>query len=197
MKIKNIMIITLLIMFTATYITRVFWINKNAIYADTLKYQKGDIVDFENDYVDCIEECKPGYAIQVLGYDIIDTKSFYKKYNLSNDEEINTTYTPYYCLVKVKFYNNDSDLGEMGGISLYELALVGDDFLSQISENIFCTMYPDMPGMNFSLQKGTCMEFELPYPIDVVTGKDKDYLLNNSPYIEISEYPTRKLVGTR
>ena len=74
------------------------------------------------------------------------------------------------------------------------MALVGDDYLSQISENVFCTMYPDMPGMNFSLQKGTSMEFELPYPLDVVTGKDKDDLNKKSPYIEISEFPNRKLI---
>lgn len=194
MKSKKRIILIIVLILSVLYVARIFVINKNAVCAETLEYKKGEIVDFGNDYIDSIDDSKPGYAVQVLGYRIVDTKTFYEEFNLSNGEDVDTSYIPYYCLVKVKFYNKDSTLGENGGISLYQMALVGDDYLSQISENVFCTMYPDMPGMNFSLQKGTSMEFELPYPLDVVTGKDKDDLNKKSPYIEISEFPNRKLI---
>ena len=33
-------------------------------------------------------------------------------------------------------------------------SLMGDNYMALVSENVFCTMYPDMPGTSFSLRKG-------------------------------------------
>lgn len=194
MKTKRRIILITAITLTVAYTVGVFLVNKNALQAKDIVYQKGEVVDFGNDYVDSYEDAKPGYAIAVLGYELIDTQTFYREYHLSDEENLDTSFTPYYCLVKVRFYNKDSDLGENGGISLAQLPLVGDDYLCQVSENVFCAMYPDMPGMNFSLRKGTSMVFDLPYPLDVVTGKTREDLIKKSPWIEISEYPNRKRI---
>ncbi len=126
----------LLILYTA----RVIVVNKNADRVPVYIYDVGETVDFGNDYVDTVEECIDGYAVQVLGYEVVD------------------------------------------------------NYMALVSENVFCTMYPDMPGTSFSLRKGTSMEFELPYPITRTEGCTKEDMQKKAPMLEISEFPNRKLL---
>lgn len=109
-------------------------------------------------------------------------------------DEATVKNTPFYCLLKVRIYNKDCDLGEEGGLMLDRYSLMGDNYMTLVSENIFCTMYPDMPGTSFSLRKGTSMEFELPYPITRTEGCTKEDMQKNAPMLEISEFPNRKLL---
>ena len=148
-----------------TYIIRVVVVNKDAERTPVVTYNVGEVVDFGTDYIDNADEAIPGYAIQVLGYELVDTKELYDRYNMGEVEEYALKNTPFYCLLKVRFYNDDCDMGEQGGLMLSRYSLVGDNYMSMVSENVFCTMYPDMPGISFSLRKGTSMELELPYPI--------------------------------
>jgi len=117
----------------------------------------GETVDFGNDYVDTVEECIDGYAVQVLGYEVVDTRELYERYNMGQADEATVKNTPFYCLLKVRIYNKDCDLGEEGGLMLDRYSLMGDNYMALVSENVFCTMYPDMPGTSFSLRKGTSM----------------------------------------
>ena len=66
--------------------------------------------------------------------------------------------------------------------------------MSMVSENVFCTMYPDMPGISFSLRQGTSMELELPYPITRNEGCTKSDMEIKAPMLEISEFPNRKVL---
>lgn len=150
----------LLILYTA----RVIVVNKNADRVPVYIYDVGETVDFGNDYVDTVEECIDGYAVQVLGYEVVDTRELYERYNMGQADEATVKNTPFYCLLKVRIYNKDCDLGEEGGLMLDRYSLTSDNYMALVSENVFCTMYPDMPGTSFSLRKGTSMEFELPYP---------------------------------
>ncbi len=151
----------LLILYTA----RVIVVNKNADRVPVYIYGVGETVDFGNDYVDTVEECIDGYAVQVLGYEVVDTRELYERYNMGQADEATVKNTPFYCLLKVRIY-----------------------------ENVFCTMYPDMPGTSFSLRKGTSMEFELPYPITRTEGCTKEDMQKKAPMLEISEFPNRKLL---
>lgn len=176
------------------YVLRVVSINRNAQKTETYTYELGEIVDFENDYVDGMEECIPGYAVQVLGYELVDTRELYQRYHIGEVDDYTLTNTPFYCLLKVRFYNNDSDLGEQGGLMLSRYSLMGDNWMTMISENMFCTMYPDMPGISFSLREGTAMELELPYPITRNEGCTKEDMKIHPPMLEITEYPNRKVL---
>jgi len=180
----------LLILYTA----RVIVVNKNADRVPVYIYDVGETVDFGNDYVDTVEECIDGYAVQVLGYEVVDTRELYERYNMGQADEATVKNTPFYCLLKVRIYNKDCDLGEEGGLMLDRYSLMGDNYMALVSENVFCTMYPDMPGTSFSLRKGTSMEFELPYPITRTEGCTKEDMQKNAPMLEISEFPNRKLL---
>lgn len=180
----------LLILYTA----RVIVVNKNADRVPVYIYDVGETVDFRNDYVDTVEECIDGYAVQVLGYEVVDTRELYERYNMGQADEATVKNTPFYCLLKVRIYNKDCDLGEEGGLMLDRYSLMGDNYMALVSENVFCTMYPDMPGTSFSLRKGTSMEFELPYPITGTEGCTKEDMQKKAPMLEISEFPNRKLL---
>lgn len=180
----------LLILYTA----RVIIVNKNADKVPTYIYDVGETVDFGNDYVDTVEECIDGYAVQVLGYEVVDTKELYERYNMGQADEATVKNTPFYCLLKVRIYNKNCDLGEEGGLMLDRYSLTGDNYMALVSENVFCTMYPDMPGTSFSLRKGTSTEFELPYPITRTEGCAKEDMQEKAPMLEISEFPNRKLL---
>ena len=97
-------------------------------------------------------------------------------------------------IVVNKNADKDCDLGEEGGLMLDRYSLMGDNYMALVSENVFCTMYPDMPGTSFSLRKGTSMEFELPYPITRTEGCTKEDMQKKAPMLEISEFPNRKLL---
>ena len=180
----------LLILYTA----RVIVVNKNADRVPVYIYDVGETVDFGNDYVDTVEECIDGYAVQVLGYEVVDTRELYERYNMGQADEATVKNTPFYCLLKVRIYNKDCDLGEEGGLMLDRYSLMGDNYMALVSENVFCTMYPDMPGTSFSLRKGTSMEFELPYPNTRTEGCTKEDMQKKAPMLEISEFPNRKLL---
>lgn len=178
----------LLILYTA----RVIVVNKNADRVPVYIYDVGETVDFGNDYVDTVEECIDGYAVQVLGYEVVDTRELYERYNMGQADEATVKNTPFYCLLKVRIYNKDCDLGEEGGLMLDRYSLMGDNYMALVSENVFCTMYPDMPGTSFSLRKGTSMEFELPFTR--TEGCTKEDMQKKAPMLEISEFPNRKLL---
>ena len=53
-------------------------------------------------------------AVQVLGYEVVDTRELYERYNMGQADEATVKNTPFYCLLKVRIYNKDCDLGEEG-----------------------------------------------------------------------------------
>lgn len=128
----------LLILYTA----RVIVVNKNADRVPVYIYDVGETVDFRNDYVDTVEECIDGYAVQVLGYEVVDTRELYERYNMGQADEATVKNTPFYCLLKVRIYNKDCDLGEEGGLMLDRYSLMGDNYMALVSENVFaqCTL---------------------------------------------------------
>ena len=116
----------LLILYTA----RVIVVNKNADRVPVYIYDVGETVDFGNDYVDTVEECIDGYAVQVLGYEVVDTRELYERYNMGQADEATVKNTPFYCLLKVRIYNKDCDLGEEGGLMLDRYSLMSLIFLN-------------------------------------------------------------------
>ena len=194
MWVRNRVLLVCGLIFLVLFTVRVIVVNKNADKVPTYIYDVGETVDFGNDYVDTVEECIDGYAVQVLGYEVVDTKELYERYNMGQADEATVKNTPFYCLLKVRIYNKDCDLGEEGGLMLDRYSLTGDNYMALVSENVFCTMYPDMPGIAFSLRKGTSMEFELHYPITRTEGCTKEDMQKNAPMLEISEFPNRKLL---
>lgn len=37
--------------------------------------------------MDTVEECIDGYAVQVLGYEVVDTRELYERYNIGQADE--------------------------------------------------------------------------------------------------------------
>jgi hypothetical protein len=138
---------------------------------------------------------RPNLEDEHLSKETRDSLAYlYERYNMGQADEATVKNTPFYCLLKVRIYNKDCDLGEEGGLMLDRYSLMGDNYMALVSENVFCTMYPDMPGTSFSLRKGTSMEFELPYPITRTEGCTKEDMQKKAPMLEISEFPNRKLL---
>ena len=76
------------------------WLIKNADKVPVYIYDVGETVDFGNDYVDTVEECIDGYAVQVLGYEVVDTRELYERYNMGQADE--ATVKKYSILLSVK-----------------------------------------------------------------------------------------------
>mgnify|MGYP000593604540 FL=1 len=101
---KRVTIFILLSAIIIAYIVRVTVVNKNAERTPVVTYNVGEVVDFGTDYIDTADEAIPGYAIQVLGYELVDTKELYDRYNMGEVEEYALKNTPFYCLLKIRFY---------------------------------------------------------------------------------------------
>ena len=52
----------MIFLLTAVYAARVAAVNMNAVRVPTYTYEKGEVVDFGQDYIDSIDDCSPGYA---------------------------------------------------------------------------------------------------------------------------------------
>lgn len=92
---KRVTIFILLSAIIIAYIVRVTVVNKNAERTPVVTYNVGEVVDFGTDYIDTADEAIPGYAIQVLGYELVDTKELYDRYNMGEVEEYALKNTPF------------------------------------------------------------------------------------------------------
>lgn len=84
---KRALIFIILSIIAITYIIRVVVVNKDAERTPVVIYNVGEVVDFGTDYIDTADEAIPGYAVQVLGYELVDTKELYDRYNMGEVEE--------------------------------------------------------------------------------------------------------------
>ncbi|HIT90007.1 MAG TPA: DUF5028 domain-containing protein [Candidatus Merdenecus merdavium] len=193
MRKKLILMISVLVMIIL--VVRIYIVNKDVKKPLEIVYEKGEVVPFDGDFTESSEDRIEGYTIQVLDSELLTLEEFYEKFDPER-ELADDGYTEFYYIVKVVVGNESNDQGEMKGIFLDLFPLVGIEYLSLIDNMAFEKMNPDMPATSFALRKGTTKEMLIPYSFNPEVTLDREEIIKNPPMLQITEYPTRKLIKT-
>ncbi len=77
--------VPLIVVFAALYSFRVWYVNSNAAQVYEKKYEIGDWVPLEGDYIATKEENTDGYSIQLSEVEVLSYENFMARYNKSTD----------------------------------------------------------------------------------------------------------------
>lgn len=175
---------------------RIRWVNQNVDLPVTKEYRMGEKVAFGNDFTYSPADAAAGYTIQVLDYECMGVDDFIAKYRLTGEESVikEDKHTRYYILVHVICENTNDVQSEECGIALNSIPLVGINYMSYVNERIFAMVNADMPGVLFSLKPHTSKEMVLTYPLVPASMTDADGFEHGDKWLNLTEYPTRKLI---
>ncbi len=196
MKKRRIIFLLIGVCLICLFAIRVYFVNRDVPSQVVKEYAKGETVPFGNDYTTSSEQIIDGYTIKILDSEILSVSNFRKKYHLT-EEDLNGQYafTEAYYVVKTQFANVDNQAGEKMGISLLNLMLVGKNYMVMFSAPPYQKLNPNMPiGGGFSLRPGTDMTVYITYPIISGNTPDISELRKHPPKLQITAYPTRKLL---
>lgn len=199
MKKKRIIILFVSVCLVCLFAVRVYFVNRGVPTTVTKEYAKGKTVSFGKDYTTSSEQIIDGYTIQILDSELLSVSDFRKKYHLTEgDLKGQYAFTKAYYVVKAKFTNVDNQAGEKMGISLLNLMLMGKNYMVVFSAIPYQKLNPSMPiGGGFSLRPGTDKIVYLTYPMISGNVPDISELRKHPPKLQITQYPTRKLLDTR
>ena len=201
---KGIRIIVLSCIFLASAI-RIYVLNLSTQRQQKEYFQANETVEFANDFSNNSDYIIDGYTVKVLDAQIYTVTEFYKQFNLITADETlsEDTQVQYYYVIKALFTNeSNQNVGEKG-IDLSNMPLVGKDYDINIGSMVYSLINPKMPeGLGFSLREGTSVEVLLPYPVipeNIAANKKAAYkkLCKEKSWIQITSYPTKKLVETK
>jgi len=168
-------------------------VNQNVKLPIEENFSKGEVVPFGDDFNTNADEIASGYTLQVLDSEILPVDEFLEKYDNSG-EIVADGFTEYYYLVKVSVGNVNNRDGTESGISLDQIPLVGTNYFMLMDYVVFELLNPDMPGSSFSLQLGTKKEILIPYAINPQVHANYRRLQNDTPKLQLTEYPHHKLI---
>lgn len=175
------------------YLARVYYVNRDVDIPVTKEYSQGEKVPYGKDYTNNSTECIDGYTATVLGYEVLSREEVYSRCG-QKTEEVDDGEGEYYLLIQASFANDSFDKGETAGINLYNTPIVCLNECTIIDRQLFELLNPDMPGVGFSLRQGTSKELTLVYHIRSAAFKDKQEIEDADFMLQITEYPTQKLL---
>ncbi len=195
-KMKGKICLFCMVILLCAFIVRVYYVNQNLDLPVTKEYDLGSEVPYERDYMNYSLECIEGYTAKVLGYEILTREELYARCNqdIEDDGHEGEADKIFYLLVNVCFENESFEQVGEAGINLYKTPLVCVNELTNLSHQAFSALNPDMPGVAFSLRKGTSKEVTLTYRIRSDLFKSKEQIDNAGFKLQITEYPTRKFL---
>lgn len=190
---KKIAVIFTVLCLAAAASVRIYMVNTGIPLPVTEIYKPGDIVSFDDNFMDSSEDGSKGYTLQVLDSEIIPVKEMNRRYDLTyplpEDGHIRYVY-----LVKTSCGNLDNMEGTAAGISLMNITLLGTNYLTLLDDMLFEDLNPDLPGYSFSLRPGTSKEVFIPYLITDNGHIMYEWVVKDPPKLELTEYPVRKLI---
>lgn len=192
-KIRKRILVLIGVILVCAYIVRVYYVNKDVDIPVIKEYSLGTEVPYEKDYTNDSTECIDGYAATVLGYEVLSREEVYSRCGQNAEEESDGD-NEYYVLVNASFANESFDQGETMGVNLYNTPIVCVNEYVILDRQLFEMLNPDMPGVGFSLRQGTSKDVTLVYHIRKGTFKDKQEIEDADFKLQITEYPTQKLL---
>ncbi len=201
---KRIIIIILIGILLGSAI-RIYIVNTGVERQKKEYFKVNETVEFADDFSNNSDYIIDGYTVKVIDSWIFTATEFYKKYNLITEDETlsEDTQVKYYYVVKALFTNESNQSVGEKGIDLSNILLVGTDYNINIGSMVYGLINPKMPeGLGFSLREGTSAEVLLPYPVipeNIAANKKAAYekLNKRTPCLQITSYPTKKLIETK
>jgi len=176
-------------------IIRIYSVNKNSDLSVDKVYEVGERVPYEKDFTDDVSTIKEGYTVKVLDSALYSREELYKKYGLIEDEEISPDSKSHYYVIKVEVANESNKDKEKAGFSINECFLKGVNYYVMVDDILFYRMNKNKLDSSFSLREKTSMEVFLPFELGEFSNATYDIVKKNPPSLQITEYPTRKLLS--
>lgn len=202
MKKKRMIIVIAILGFVIGSAIRIYWVNKGVEKQKTAYFKMNETVEFGQDFNIDSSKIMDGYSMKVLDSEVLSTEDFYKTYHLIAEDEqlMEDPLVKYYYIVKAVFSNKDNQEGENQGIDLSNLLLTGKDYSVVANIMAYGMINPNMPqGLGFSLRPNSSLEVLIPYAIipGSIAKNEKDALrklTKESPMLQVTSYPTKKMI---
>lgn len=193
-RIMQVIICVVAVVGICAYCYRIKVVNSNLDIPVVKVYEKGQQVQYEDDFVESSDDSAEGYSVTVLDANIYTRKEFEDK--LVDEYELqipNDKKCDFFYVVDVKISNENKESDDMHGIYLYYLMLLGvNDF--QMPDVDMTMAASSLPGMAFSLRPESDMDIKLIYTFSDENYKDIDEVRNADFKLMITKYPTKKLL---
>lgn len=173
---------------------RIGIVNHNLKLPKVQVYEKGQTVEYGDDYTKDSSDRIKGYSITIKDSELIPIEEYYSKYLHMKFEPDMDPDTKYYYVVKAVFHNKDNDQGSEVGVSLDRELLVGSNYSIVVDYSTFQLANPKLQGVGFSLRKNSSFEVVMPFGVVPETQADYKTLVKNPPKFQITDYPHRKLL---
>lgn len=182
---------------------RIYQVNENVSIPRKVYYSINERVEFGNDFHVSANERINGYAIQVLGAELIDKEEYYQKYHIIGEdrEAADSEDIKYYYVVRARVFNT-KEQEEGKGFVVFNYPLVGKNYIINTNMATYNLINPDLPeGGGFSLRPGEETEVLLPYAVSPSNEVEYETQLKKKfeecpPKLQITAYPIKKLIAT-
>ena len=186
-------IISVMLILSAAWGIRFYFVNKDVASPVIQVYEKGEEVPIENDFFNYASEDMDGYTVTVLDAELVPVADFLQKYKAEAQAENLGIFTDYIYMVRISIANRYNPHNGEKGIALQQYALHGPDYVLSLEDTCYQIANPDMPGTSFSLREGTDMEITLTF--DVISKIiSVQHLINEVPKLMITQYPHQKMI---
>lgn len=202
-KKRTIIFLILLCLFVGSGV-RIYQVNHSHWLPEKQYYSVGEKVEFGTDYYMSDSEVIDGYTIQVLGSELLEEDDFFAKYHIQGKDREMADYEgiQYYYVVEAKV-SNSKEMKDGIGFIPFNYLLIGKNYSVNASMSTYSFVNPELPeGSGFSLRKGEEVNVKIPYtifPENVVEYESqvKKKMMKHPPHLQITAYPTKKLIATQ
>lgn len=193
---KTILILTVIVLM-GMLATRIYFVNKNSENFVTASFEKGEIVQIEDNFFEKSNEMMNGYNVKVIDSEIVPAEEYLEKFGHTLEDQFYSD-LDYYYLVTVTVANVDNEFVGEKGVDFKQWFLQGDDYILRVEELAYSLANSDVGNSrSISLMENSEMEFTLPFYIfsEVYTTYDK--LIKESPVLVIASYPTKLMLNIK
>lgn len=191
---KKIIILSASVCLVILVVLRVYYLNRDVKQSVIRHYKIGEVVPLEKDFNQTSQDINEGYTVQVREGELLDLKTFYQKYNLAAGQLAEDVFTKYYYVIRVNFANTTDETRTDVGMDLTQFYLYGLTYFMVIDMQVF-SLLNDIPSPAFSLKQNSEKEILIPYAVRPDGHTDRKGMLKDSPNLQITAYPQRKLLA--
>lgn len=178
---------------------RIVDVSREATVAEEEIYDFNEDVDLGKNYFHSSEEIAEGYTITVLDSEILTLEDYTGKYDFDPsyiNPDVNSSFPVTHIYeVRVKLKNVANDHAGEQGIDFSQYALLGVDYRLGLEYDAYAISNPTMEGsLGVSVKKGDEFEFVLPFAIRNYSGLMKHILNNDTPFLQVTQYPVSNLL---
>lgn len=201
MRKKKLLLIILPLLLIAVWLFRFYRVNANFDGVETRYYKTGEKVPYGTDYIHISDEDLRGYSITVHGASIYTLDEYLELHDIEMDtgglpDEV--VYRPEFIYAVDVTFENEGNTKTEVGLNMYSTLLISANLRLMVNQNVWTPLYPHLEGsLMFKLYPDSSQDLQLPYAIETeweANVIDRAELESRTFHLNITEYPTRKLI---